>query len=138
MEKESLPSQQVSPYLVNDKPNKILTERRSGAKLVKSKNSSWNRLVEVMKCTLRIYLVIATAILLLIIQITSTSGQKFYVNGRYGRRSEPSSKLTDMTSGREMLISFFGDNGVTCVYTGLSNLYKCSRTDSDVDSADDR
>ncbi|CAM1293072.1 Uncharacterised protein g627 [Pycnogonum litorale] len=91
-----------------------------------------------MKCTLRIYLVIATAILLLIIQITSTSGQKFYVNGRYGRRSEPSSKLTDMTSGREMLISFFGDNGVTCVYTGLSNLYKCSRTDSDVDSADDR
>ncbi|XP_022252237.1 uncharacterized protein LOC111087963 [Limulus polyphemus] len=56
---------------------------------------------------------------------TRIRGQQFYPNGRYGRRDS----MPPLSGGnREMILSFFGDGSVRCVYTGYSDYYRCGRS----------
>ncbi|XP_076352822.1 uncharacterized protein LOC143248337 [Tachypleus tridentatus] len=52
-------------------------------------------------------------------------GQQFYPNGRYGRRDS----IPPLSGGtREMILSYFGDGSVRCVYTGYADYYRCGRS----------
>ncbi|XP_067140754.1 RYamide neuropeptides-like [Centruroides vittatus] len=70
------------------------------------------------------WLLSATLICSLLVQL---SAQQFYPNGRYGRRSMVPPLADAM---HEISVSFFGDGSVSCIYTGVSNFYRCNKKSS--------